>query len=500
MTHEQVRGRLVTPGTAVLLLLMAAGAVAAIYRFARGLGAATNLSDQYPWGLWIGVDVFSGVALAAGSFTMAAIVYIFSSEKYHVFIRPALLTGMLGYMFVSLALLVDIAQPLHFWHPAIMWPEHSVMFEVTWCVVFYLTVLVLEFTPVVFERLGWTGAHELWRKLTPAFSIAALAFFVGVISLSWTWAIVTLVFFTVLAVVLSGVAPARGGVPVLLIIAGVVFSTMHQSSLGAVFLLMPDKLHPLWWTPSLPINFFLSAVAVGFAIVIFEATLSAKGFGRSIEKEALAGMGRFLAYALWIYIAFRTIDLAVRGHLVGVFDGGKADLFVVEVVFGVVLPAAMLTSAKVRRSTGGLFVAATLAVLGVVFNRVNVVWLGMTLPGEGTYVPSVLEILITVSIIAAIVFFFALAVRTLPVFPLHEEEMPAPSPAGTGCGGRRDWGEGRGRTLAFAPAGPARLNLVPCAVGFRDRSVIASGAGPPPQGLRPRPARRGGRQRPVRGD
>lgn len=425
MIQEETKGRLLTPTTAALLVLMGAGAVAAIYRFARGLGAATNLSDQYPWGLWIGVDVFSGVALAAGSFTVAAIVYIFGSGKYHVFVRPALLTGMLGYMFVSLALLVDIAQPLHFWHPAIMWPEHSVMFEVTWCVVFYLTVLVLEFAPVVLERLGWARVHDLWRKLAPAFSVAALAFFVGVVSLSWTWAIATLVFFAVLGVVLSGVAPARAGVPVLLIIAGVIFSTMHQSSLGAVFLLMPDKLHPLWWTPSIPINFFLSAVAAGFAIVIFEATLSAKAFDRPVEKEALAGLARYLAYALWIYVAFRMIDLAVRGHLASVFDGGKANLFAVEIVLGVLVPAAMLTSGTVRRNTGGLFLAATLVVLGVVFNRANVVWLGMTMPGEATYVPSVLEVLVTVSIIAAIVFFFTLAVRTLPVFPLREEAEPA---------------------------------------------------------------------------
>lgn len=303
------------------------------------------------------------------------------------------------------------------------------MFEVAWCVMLYLTVLALEFTPTVLERLRWVWLQEMWRKLTPAFSVAALAFFVGIMSLSWVWAIGALVFFAALAAMLSRVAPARPGAPALLIIAGVVFSTMHQSSLGAVLLLMPDKLDWLWWTPGLPINFFLSAVAVGFAIVIFEATLSAKVFNRSVEKEALAGMGRFLAYALWVYLAFRLVDLAARGHLVAVL-GAKGDLFLLEVILGVVVPAAMLMSAKVRRSATGLFAAATLVVLGVVFNRINAVWLAMTMPGEGTYFPSALEFLVTASIIAAIVFFFVLAVKTLPVFTRAEESAPSPVYAG----------------------------------------------------------------------
>lgn len=429
MIHEQVKGKPVTPATAALILLAAAGAIAVAYRYAMGLGAVTNLSDQYPWGLWVAVDVFSGVALAAGSFTVAGLVYVFGGERYHVFVRPAVLTGLLGYLFVAVGLAVDLGQPLHIWHPIIMWPEHSAMFEVAWCVMLYLSVLALEFVPAVLERLGWSGLQELWKKLTPLVSAALLALFVGVMSLSWTWAIGTLVFFTVLAGVLSRFVPARPGVPALLIIAGVIFSTMHQSSLGSVFLLMPDKLDPLWWTPSLPINFFLSAVAVGFAIVIFEATLSAKAFKRPLEKEALAGMGRFLAYALWIYLAFRLGDMAVRGHLAGLFGGGKAPLFLLEIILGVLVPAAMLTSARVLGSTAGLFLAATLVVLGVVFNRINAVWLAMTMPGEGAYVPSALEVLVTASLIAAMVYLFALAVKLLPVFPRSEGEGPQPSPA-----------------------------------------------------------------------
>ena len=246
MIHEPLKFRVMTPGTMILLTLMAAGGIAVIYRYVMGLGAVTNLSDQYPWGLWVAVDIYAGVALAAGSFTVAALVFIFGDAKYQAFVRPAVLTGLLGYIFVAIALMIDLGQPLHIWHPIILWPEHSVMFEVAWCVMLYMTVLALEFMPAVLERFEWARLQAVWRRLTPAFSAVALSFFVGVMAHSWTWAIATFIFFGFLAVVLDRHIPTRPEVPVLLIIAGVVFSTMHQSSLGAVLLLMPDKLDGMW--------------------------------------------------------------------------------------------------------------------------------------------------------------------------------------------------------------------------------------------------------------
>jgi len=417
MTHERAEGKLVTPGSAFLVLLMAIGAVAAIYRFGWGLGASTNLSNQYPWGLWIGIDVMSGVALAAGGFTTAALVYLFGGDKYYPLVRPAVLTGFLGYVFVGVGLMVDLALPWHIWHAIVFWPEHSVMFEVAWCVMLYLCVLGLEFLPSVFERLGWTGkALSRWRRLTDVFAVVAIAWFVGIMSLSWTWGLVTLVFFGALAVLLRAVGPARPGVPLMLIIAGVVFSTMHQSSLGSLFLLMREKLDRLWWTPMLPINFFLSAVAVGFAMVIFEATLSAKAFKRPIEKDALAGLGRFLAYALWLYLGFRLLDLVAQGNIGGIFGTGKSNLFLVEMIFGVLIPAVMLASPRVRHNSVSLFGAATLVIFGVVFNRCNVAWLAMDIPGMVTYVPSYAELAITIAIIATLTFLFSLGVKTFPVF------------------------------------------------------------------------------------
>ena len=217
MSHDQVKARVMTPGMIVLLLIAAAGLVAAVFRWAQGLGATTNLSDQWPWGIWIGIDVMSGVALAAGGFTTAAAAHLFGGKKYHALVRPAVLTGMLGYAFVGIALLVDLALPWHIVNPIWMWPEHSVMFEVAWCVMLYLAVLILEFMPAVFERFNLATFYRLWRQISPVFSVVALAFFVYILSHSWIWAIATLVVFTILAFALPAIVRSRPGVPLLLI-------------------------------------------------------------------------------------------------------------------------------------------------------------------------------------------------------------------------------------------------------------------------------------------
>jgi formate dehydrogenase iron-sulfur subunit len=423
MKRESLQTRIMTPGTVMLLILMAAGIGAAGYRYLAGLGAATNLSDHTPWGLWVAVDVYAGVALAAGSFTVAALVFIFGGIKYHVLVRPAVLTGLLGYIFVAIALLIDLGQPLHIWYPIIRWPEHSIMFEVAWCVILYMTVLALEFMPAILERFKWTRVQAAWHKFIPVVSIAALALFAGVMALSWYWALGALILFGALELMLHRGAAQQPEVPVLLIIAGIVFSTMHQSSLGAVLLLMPEKLDRLWWTPALPVNFFLSAVAAGFAIVIVETVLSARVFRLPDEHELLAGMGRFLAYALWIYLAFRLADMAYQGRIADVPVSSKAMLFLLEILPGVLIPACLLSS-RLRNHAAILFTAALLVVLGIVFNRINVVWLALNVPGEAVYFPSLLEILITVSIIAAIIFFFTVAVKTLPVFSSEPEQSP----------------------------------------------------------------------------
>src|SRR3972149_3868963 len=220
-----------TAGRTLLWMLVLAGAVLAAVRFIRGLGAVTNLSDQFPWGVWIGFDVMVGVALAAGAFTVNATVHVFHLDRYRPLLRPAVLTGFLGYLMVIIALLVDLGRPWNIWHPIVMWNPHSVMFEVAWCVMLYTAVLALEFGQAVLERLG------RWRLLQIArLSITPLA------------------------------------------VAAVILSPLPQSSLGSLFLIAPGKLHPLWYTPLLPFLFFVSALAVGLAMVTAEATASARTF------------------------------------------------------------------------------------------------------------------------------------------------------------------------------------------------------------------------------
>jgi formate dehydrogenase iron-sulfur subunit len=428
MSHEEYyipKGRLITPGEGVLLALMVTGFIAAIYRFSLGLGATTNLSDQYPWGIWVAFDVICGVALAAGGFTTAAVVYIFWAEKYHGLARPAVLTGFIGYVFVAIGLMADLGIPWHIWHPIIMWPKHSALFEVAWCVMLYSSVLALEFAPSVFERLHWFKLQRLWQLLAPYYVVVALSWFAFIMSHSVVWAIAVFVVTGTLAVLLPRqVGGGPGGMPVLLIIAGVLFSTAHQSSLGTLFLLTPDKLHPLWWTPLLPVMFYLSAIAVGFAMVIFEATLSSRAFRLPEEREALSGMSRLLFWALLVYLVLKLADIAARGVLPQLFSW-YGLLLLAELAVGVIAPLALLSRRWVRQDMWWRFVGSCLVIFGLIFNRFNITLFAMHRPGPHRYFPSLEELLVTTALVSAIIFFYKMAVKLFPVLPAPEHETPA---------------------------------------------------------------------------
>jgi Ni/Fe-hydrogenase subunit HybB-like protein len=354
----------------VLILILAAGFYSTVLRFTRGLGAVTNLSDQFPWGLWIGFDVLCGVGLAAGGFTLAAIVYVFHAERFHPILRPSILTAFLGYALVAVALLYDLGKPYNIWHPLIMWNPHSVMFEVAWCVMLYLTVLALEFSPAVFERFGLQGPLQIIQAVT---------------------------------------------IP--LVIIGVMLSTLHQSSLGSLFLIVPTKLHPYWYSPLLPLFFFISAVGVGLAMVIFESNLSSRAFGREIEMPLLEVLGRAMAVVLAFYGLLRLEDLWERGALVHLREPSTETLlFVLEVTLGVLIPLPLLLFRKVRESRGGLFGVAVLVITGFLLNRLNVSITGMQASSGVHYFPRWTEVAVTLSIVGAGFLLFSLAVRYLNVF------------------------------------------------------------------------------------
>ncbi len=361
--------------TTILGILMAIGLVIAIIRFANGLGAVTNLSDGRPWGLWISLDLYCGVALAAGGFTMAAIVYIFNLKKYYPIVRSAILTAFLGYLMVIFALLVDLGQPWRIWHITIYWNQHSPLFEVGWCVLLYTIVLALEFSPNVFERFNMQAP------------------------LRWIRAI-----------------------QIPLIITGIVLSTLHQSSLGSMLLMMPDKIHPLWFTPILPILFFLSAITVGAAMPIFETSLSSRGLGHHVDLEILAGLGKGLIYLLGLYLVVRLGDLLLAGELGLIFSSGVYSLmFLLEVGLGVILPLILFALPAVRGSRTAIFWSAVLVILGLVLNRFNVSLIALSPRPDTLYFPHPMEFAISISVIAAGVLAYILANRYLPI--VHHEPM-----------------------------------------------------------------------------
>ena len=357
----------------VLAIVLIAGAYATIIRFFRGLGASTNLTDAFPWGLWIGFDVMCGVMLAAGGFTLTSAVYLFNLKKLKPIVRPAVLTAFLGYLLVVVALLFDLGRGYRIWHPLVMWNPRSVMFEVAWCVTLYTTVLSLEFAGVALERFQLNKLLRVQKILL---------------------------------------------VP--LVIAGVMLSTLHQSSLGSLYLIVPNKLHPFWYTPILPVLFFLSALCVGLAMTIFESSMSAKHFGKQLELPLIQALGRALLVMVGVYTVVRFQDLLHRGALALLANGGwETILLLVELLLGSALPIILLLIPKVRESPKGLYLAAVLCLLGFVTNRMNVAITGMEAGTGQHYFPKWTEITITLAIIGFGFFVFAVAVKYLPIFS-HE--------------------------------------------------------------------------------
>jgi Ni/Fe-hydrogenase subunit HybB-like protein len=364
---------------AIFLAIMAAGVYCTFLRFFRGLGASTNLSDQFPWGLWIGFDVMCGVMLAAGGFTLTAAVEIFNIKRFHSIVRPTILTAFLGYLLVCAALMYDLGLPWNIWHPLVMRNPHSVMFEVAWCVMLYTTVLALEFSPIVLEHFQLKRALRVIRSVMVVF-----------------------------------------------VILGVLLSTLHQSSLGTLYLIMPNKLHPFWWSPLLPVFFFLSAIAVGLAMTIFESSMSSKYFGRELELPILRDLGRVLVVVLALYGILRFEDLYHRGVLKLVLVSGyEQRFFLLEMLLSLVAPLGLLLIPKVRESAQGLYLAAVLTLLGFVTNRLNVTITGVETAVGGRYAPRWTEVVITAMFVALGFAIFGLAAKYLPIFPEEKVHIPA---------------------------------------------------------------------------
>ena len=338
---------------------MAFGAVTFVARFALGLGGSTNLSDTYPWGLWILFDLV-WIAVAAGAFAMAGVIYVFQRKDLYGLGRTAVLMGLLSYSFVMVTLLADLGLPWHSYQLALQAPEHSAMFEVSWCVGLYVTILLLEFLPVPFERWGFQRAAAALRRWNGAYVAAAVTLFVYLLSRNLLYALATAVVFGTLAWIFR--ARDQKAEPIMLAIAAVTLSTMHQSSLGSLYLLMPNMLAPQWWSPVMPVSFFLSSIAAGTALVILVDMWIAKGWRRPLEITRLASVGQITFWALLVYLVFRLGDMAIRNQLSGAFAGALGMAFAAEILLGGVLPLVLLARKSLRQRADVLFVASLLAV------------------------------------------------------------------------------------------------------------------------------------------
>jgi Ni/Fe-hydrogenase subunit HybB-like protein len=357
-----------TPARAALFVILMLGIIAGAIRLFFGLGATTNLNDAYPWGLWISFDVLSGVALAAGGFTMAAAIYIFNLKKFEPLLRPAKLSAFIGYLVFVIGLFFDLGQPWRIWHPMVMWNPSSVLFEVSWCVMLYTTVLGIDILIMALER---------WKKD------------------AW-------------------VATLRN-LYLVLVVAGVMLSTLHQSSLGALYLLMPEKMSDLWASRAIGPLFFASAVIGGMSVVILESLISAWAYKRQAELKLLSSFSKGLGLALLVYFAMKVTDLYARGATVWALD--KAHFFFFLELFGTVaLPAILLSFKEVRNSARGLYWAAGLSAFGVVLNRFNVSLTSYGGYRHFSYFPSAIEIILTLALVAGGILIFDWGTRYLPVY------------------------------------------------------------------------------------
>jgi Ni/Fe-hydrogenase subunit HybB-like protein len=412
----------VTRGVSALAVLSAIGLGLIAYRFVGGLGAVTHLSDGYPWGFWIGMDILVGIALAAGGFVLAGTVHLFGGRRFHALTRPAILTALLGYVLFITALMVDLGRPWNIWRALINWNHASPMFEVSWCVTFYTFVLALEFTPVVLERFRLSRLLRLWHEVTPFVVVGMLALFTYAMtdSLGWTAGIAT-VLLVWEGLMRTGLMRRDRQMPVLLIMAGVMLSTLHQSSLGTLFLIT-DKLGPLWYTPILPLLFFLSAVMVAPAMVIVEATLSARVLHHEPHTRLLDALGRAMPYLIVTYLLVRVSDMLGRGVVLATMQGFWPTVWWWLEIMLLLSAVALFATAEVRRRPWGLPLAAWATVLGLVVHRTGVAVVGLHVPEYPPYIPHVAEVLITIGILSLGVLGFRLAVAVLPVYETHAVE------------------------------------------------------------------------------
>ena len=392
------KGRLFTVFNLVSVPIMLAAAVLLVIRFTKGLGSITNLSQEYPWGLWIGFDVVTGVAFAGGAYVITFMVYVLRQERYHSIVRVTVLNGFLAYVFYAGALLLDLGRPWNVINPIIgnSFGVSSVLFLVAWHFMLYMMAAFLEFSPAVAEWLGMRRARRILASLT----VGAVIF-------------------------------------------GVTLSMLHQSGLGALYLMAKGKIHPLWYSEFIPLLFFVSSIFAGLSLVIFEGTISRRVFSDRISEEHHAhhddivlGLSKICAGTMFVYLFLKALDL-IHGQEVGLLGTGMGAWYLLEVVGFTLVPFILFTEAARWRSLLLCQVAAVLTLVGILLNRLNVSTIAFKWYEAHRYVPTAWEIVVTLGVIFAEIWVFRWVVNRMPVLSPSPEwangkhAKPSPVAGGT---------------------------------------------------------------------
>jgi Ni/Fe-hydrogenase subunit HybB-like protein len=378
------KGKIFTTFNVISFPIIVLGAALILFRLAKGLGAVTNLSQEFPWGIWIGFDVMVGVAFAGGAYILTFVVYILRSEKYHPVVRATVLNGFLAYVFYAGAIFLDLGRWWNIVNPIFgnKFGVNSVLFLVSWHFLLYMISLFIEFSPTVAE---WLGFRRI-RKILASLTVGAVIF-------------------------------------------GIALSTLHQSGLGALFLMAKDKIHPLWYTEFIPVLFFLSSVFAGLSMVIFEGTISHKVFAYQIDHDGhesfdriLIGLGKGCAGALFVYF-FMKILILIHGKQWLLLTTPMGTWYLIELIGFVLLPCILFLHAVRYQNVTVIRMAAILSILGIIINRLNysVIAYKWYVPLSQRYIPSWMEIVITLAILFTEVWVFRWIVNRMPVL----RESPA---------------------------------------------------------------------------
>jgi Ni/Fe-hydrogenase subunit HybB-like protein len=371
------RGKFLTPFNVISIPIMLLGLVLLFFRFTKGLGAVTNLSQQFPWGFWIGFDVVTGVAFAGGAYVITFVVYVMRVEKYHPIVRVTVLNGLLAYMFYAGALVLDLGRPWNIINPIIgnSFGYNSVLFLVAWHFMLYMITEFIEFSPTVAQWLGW----EKVKKILSSLTVGAVIF-------------------------------------------GITLSMLHQSGLGSLFLMSKSKIHPLWYSEFIPVLFFVSSIFAGLSMIIFEGTISHRVFKDKMDPkhhaafdEMIFGLAKGAAIAMFVYYFFKAL-LFIHGGQWSLLTDSWGLWYLVEVIGLVLIPCFMFAYGARNRILGIIRTASILTLIGIIVNRLNISIIAFNWNVPNHYYPSWMEIVITLMVIFAEIWVFRWVVTRMPVY------------------------------------------------------------------------------------